>query len=98
MPKRTVAVAGSGGVGGGAHGVLELVGARAIPISSARDAAGCTFESGVMANGSFAAFGAVGNQRPLIARTACGGPCDLDVPPGTTKPCKQFGRKPNRLG
>jgi len=42
---------GSGADGDGARGVLESVGARAIPILTARGAVGCTFELGAMATG-----------------------------------------------
>ena len=69
MPKHVAglaitAVAGSGAGGVGARGVLESVGGRAIPISTAPGAVGCTFEPGALATGSFVAFGGVGNQGP----------------------------------
>lgn len=71
MPKHIVAAAattvfaGSGADGAGAHGALELVGARAIRIFMARGVVGCMFVPGVMGTRSFAAFGAAGDQRTL---------------------------------
>jgi hypothetical protein len=54
MPKRIAAaaitaVAGSGAGGVGARGVLESVGARATPISTARGAVGRAFAPGITA-------------------------------------------------
>ena len=55
------AASGAGGVG--ARGVPEWVGDRAIDIFTAPVVGGCTCAVGIMATGSFAAFGAAGDRR-----------------------------------
>ena len=52
---------GSGARGAGARGVQGSVGGRATHISTARDAGGSVFAPGMMATGSFAAFGGAGD-------------------------------------
>ena len=54
--------AASGAHGVGVHGALESAGAKATPISMARDADGYMFALGIMTTGSFAAFGGAGDR------------------------------------